>query len=67
MRGVYESLPGGMEAMPGVTTVVIGVVDWVGRWWPLCLALGVAVIFGTPVLCGRFERGRRFLLSATSG
>jgi hypothetical protein len=62
---VYQQMPGGWEGIPGFTRTVFAMLGWLGRWWPLCLALGAAAAFGGPPLLRRTPAGERFLAAAS--
>ena len=64
LEAMYQGMPGGSEGVPGFTLTVMGLLNWLASWWPICFALGAAVAFGGPPLLRRSSGGRNFLTAA---
>jgi len=58
---VFAGLPGGAEALPGITKFMMALSEWLVQWW-WAFILGVfLVVWGIPKLIGMTAGGRYFL------
>ena len=58
---VFASLPGGADALPEITKVMMSVSKWLVQWW-WAFILGVWVLtWGLPKLISAFPKGRYFM------
>lgn len=64
LRVLFAQLPGGLEGVPRITLRVFGMLDWLSRWWPLCILLGAAATLGLPSLLRRTPAGERLVANA---
>jgi len=60
-KEVFASLPGGEEALPGITLVMMDISAWLVRWWWAFLLGLWALLWAIPKVVGAFAAGRYFI------